>query len=169
VFLSAPAGTDVAVTGRDGEPFLRITQAGVEVNESSRTHVEDRQARGQVAGPPSPTPAFRLVAPGARSYTWLDARLRYPSDLPPEPALRADGPTRLEQWRVPVEVGGRPAALIGAISWVPEASAAEQVSGRGKGAGRSGLLLPLLGGGALVVLLGAVFALRSRRAAQDRR
>jgi hypothetical protein len=169
VFLSAPAGTDVAVTGRDGEPFLRITQAGVEVNESSRTHVEDRQARGQVAGPPSPTPAFRLVAPGARSYTWLDARLRYPSDLPPEPALRADGPTRLEQWRVPVEVGGRPAALIGAISWVPEASAAEQVSGRGKGAGRSGLLLPLLGGAALVVLLGAVFALRSRRAAQDRR
>jgi hypothetical protein len=92
VFLSAPAGTDVAVAGRDGEPFLRITERGVEVNERSRTHVEDRQARGRAAGPPSTTPAFRLVAPGTRSYTWLDARLRYPDDLPPEPALRATGP-----------------------------------------------------------------------------
>ena len=165
VFLSAPAGTDVAVAGRDGEPFLRITARGVEVNERSRTHVEDRQARGEVAGPPSTTPAFRLVAPGARSYTWLDARLRYPADLPPEPALRADGPTRLEQWQVPVQVAGQPAALTGAISWVPEASAAEQVSGRGEDEG-GGLLLPLLGGGALVALAGAAMALRRRRGAQ---
>jgi hypothetical protein len=164
LFLAAPAGTDVAVAGRDGEPFLRITDAGVEVNQRSRTHVEDRQARGEVAGPPSTTPAFRLVAPGTRSYTWLDARLRYPADLPPEPALRAAGPTRLEQWRVPVQVAGRPAALTGAISWVPEAAAAAQVSGTAD-EGRS-LLLPLLGGGALVVLLGAVVALRTRRRAQ---
>ncbi len=166
VFLAAPAGVDVAVAGRDGEPFLRITDAGVEVNERSRTHVEDRQARGQVAEPPSTTPAFRLVAPGARSYTWLDARLRYPDDLPPEPALRADGPTRVEQWRVPVQVDGRPAALTGAISWVPEASAAAQVSGRSAPEEGRSLLLPLLGGGALVVLAGAVLALRTRRGAQ---
>lgn len=168
VFLSAPAGVDVAVSGRDGEPFLRITAAGVEVNERSRTHVEDRQARGEAAGPPSTTPAFRLVAPGARSYTWLDARLRYPDDLPPEPALRADGPTRLEQWQVPVQVDGRAAALTGAISWVPEAAAAAQVSGRADVDEGQGRLLPLLGGGALLVLVTAVLAVRRRRDAQAR-
>jgi hypothetical protein len=166
VFLSAPEGTDVAVAGRDGEPFLQITAAGVAVNERSRTHVEDRQARGEAAGPPSTAPAFRLVAPGTRSYTWLDARLRYPDDLPPEAALSADGPTRLERWEVPVQVGGQPAALTGAISWVPEASAAEQVSGRAEPEGSRGLLLPVLGGGALLVLAGAVLALRRRRTAQ---
>lgn len=165
VYLSAPAGVDVAVAGRDGEPFLRITAAGVEVNQRSRTHVEDQQARGQAAGPPSTTPAFRLVAPGARSYTWLDARLRYPADLPPEPALRADGPTRLERWEVPVRVGGQALALSGAISWVPEASAAQQVSGRGGPEPERSLLLPLLGG-ALLVLAGAVLGLRRRRSAQ---
>ncbi len=168
VFLSAPDGTDVAVAGRDGEPFLRITDAGVLVNERSRTHVEDRQARGQEVGPPSTTPAFRLVAPGTRSYTWLDARLRYRADLPPEPALRADGPTRLERWEVPARVDGQLTALSGAISWVPETVAAAQVSGRTTPeAGRS-LLLPLLGGGALVVLVGVVLALRTRRRAQPR-
>jgi hypothetical protein len=166
VFLSAPAGTEVAVQGRDGEPFLRITDAGVEVNERSRTHVEDRQARGQVVGPPSTTPAFRLVAPGTRSYTWLDARLRYRSDLPPSDALAADGPTRLEQWRVPVQVDGRSMALTGAISWVPEAVAAERVSGRAAPEEGSGLLLPLLVGTAVLVLLGAVVAVRNRKGAQ---
>ena len=166
VFLSADAGTDVTVLGRDGEPFVRITDAGVEVNERSRTHVEDRQARGQVAGPPSTTPAFRLVGPGSRSYTWLDARLRYPRDLPPEKALRADGPTEVEAWRIPVQVTGRPLELTGAISWVPEASAAEQVSGRAAAAPERGLLLPLLGAGAVLVLMAAVLALRRRRRAQ---
>ena len=166
LFLSAPAGTDVVVAGRDGEPFLRITDAGVEVNQRSRTHVEDRQARGQPAGPPSTTPAFELVAPGTRSYTWLDARLRYPADLPPERALRADGPARLAQWRVPVQVEARPAVLTGAISWVPEAAAAEQVSGRAAGDEGGRLLLPLVAAGALVVLLSAAAVLRRRRGAQ---
>ena len=169
VFLTTPAGTDVAVAGRDGEPFLRITDAGVEVNERSRTHVEDRQARGQAVDAPSTTPAFRLVAPGARSYTWLDARLRYPADLPPDPALRADGPTRLERWEVPVRVDGQTLALTGAISWVPEASAAEQVSGRSAPSEQRSLLLPLLGGGALIALAGAVLVRRTRRGAQARR
>lgn len=169
LFLSVPAGADVAVAGRDGEPFLRITDRGVEVNERSRTHVEDRQARGQDAGPPATTPAFRLVAPGTRSYTWLDARLRYPADLPPEPALRASGPTLVERWEVPVRVDGQMLSLTGAITWVPEASAAQQVSGRRAPEEGRGLLVPLLGGGALLALTGAVLLLRRRRIAQGGR
>lgn len=127
VFLSAQV--PVTVLGRDGEPFLRFSAAGVEVNERSRTHVEDRQARGESAGPPSPTPVFRLVAPEATSYTWLDTRLRYPRDLPPEDVLRAGGPTVVETWQVPVQVAGRPAALTGSVTWVPEADAAARAGG----------------------------------------
>lgn len=163
IFLSVQPGRQVSVAGRDGEPFLRFTEAGVEVNVRSRTHVEDRTARGQAAGPPSTEPEFALLAPGARSWTWLDARLRYPDDLPPEPALSADGPTRLQTWEVPAEVDGRPAPLTGAVSWVPEASAAAQVGGAVEGAeGRDRLPYALA---ALVVgaLGGAVLLLRRRR------
>ena len=162
VFLSAQPGVRVSVEGRDGEPFLRITDAGVEVNVRSRTHVEDRAARGQQVEPPAPTPEFRLLAPGARSWTWLDTRLRYPADLPPQPALTADGPTRLQAWELPAEVDGRPAELTGAISWVPEASAAASVRGeQAEAEGRS--RLPYALGSAALVLVGAVLLLRRRR------
>lgn len=168
LFLSRTGNEPVTVLGRDGEPFLRLTDAGVEVNERSRTHVEDRQARGQAAGPPSPEPAFRLVAPGASSYTWLDARLRYPADLPPEEVLRADGPTVVHEWAVPVLVGGAPAALTGEVSWLPEADAARLVGGRSAGtATKAGPPLPLLLGlGAVLVLGASVLLLRRARPAQ---
>lgn len=162
VFLIAEPGRRVEVTGRDGEPFLRITDAGVEVNVRSRTHVEDRAARGQQVDPPATDPEFRLLAPGARSWTWLDARLRYPDDLPPQPALTADGPTRLRTWEVPAVVDGTATRLTGAVSWVPEASAAASVRGEPEEAeGRS--RLPYALGLAVLALGGAVLLLRRRR------
>jgi hypothetical protein len=167
LFLTAEPGTQVAVVGRDGEPFLRITAEGVEVNQSSRTHVEDRQARGEQVGPPSPVPSFRLVAPGARSYTWLDERLRYPADLPPEEVLRADGPTVVDRWEVPVEVGGRAAALTGDVTWVPEADAAARVGAAAAPSEQGASLLPYAVGGALLALAAAVLGLRARRSAQS--
>jgi hypothetical protein len=163
VFLSVPPGPDVLVQGRDGEPFLRITAAGVEVNTSSRTHVEDRQARGEQAGPPAPTPTFELVGPGTRSYTWLDVRLRYPQDLPPADVLRADRPSVVQEWQVPVSVAGAPAALTGDVTWVPEADAAQQVVGAAVPEAEAGSRLPYVAG-ALLALVAVVLLLRRKRA-----
>ena len=166
LFLSAPSGVPVTVLGRDGEPFLRMTDAGVEVNTHSRTHVEDRQARGELAGPPSPTPAFVLVAPGASSYTWLDARLRYPEDLPPPDVLRAGEPTVVQEWDVPVEIAGDPAALGGDVTWVPEPDAAARVGASVAEEPEPSLLPYVLGSAAAAVLVAAVLLLRRGRRAQ---
>ena len=168
VFLSAPPGVPVTVEGRDGEPFLRMTPAGVEVNTRSRTHVEDRQARGEIAGPPSPTPDFALVAPGASSYTWLDARLRYPEDLPPTDVLRADEPTVVKEWDVPVAVAGDPAVLTGDVTWVPEADAAARVGAPVADEPRGSVLPYVVGGAAALALALAVLLLRRARRAQPR-
>lgn len=168
LFLSAEPGTDVTVAGRDGEPFLRITADGVEVNRSSRTHVEDRAARGEVVRPPSPEPDFALVAPGARSYTWLDGRLRYPDDLPSGEVLLVGEPTVVDEWEVPVEVAGRPALLTGDVTWVPEADAAARVSGAEAAPAARPVLPYALGAGGLLVLVAAVLVLRRRRTAQPR-
>lgn len=161
VFLSNPDRRPLTVLGRDGEPFLRFTDRGVELNERSRTHVEDRQARGLPAGPSSPQPAFRLVAPGGTSYTWLDTRLRYPDDLPPPSVLSAAAPTVVTRWEVPVQ-GGSP--LTGTVSWVPERSAAALARTAGEPAAERASRLPLvLAVGAVALLTGAVVALRRRR------
>jgi hypothetical protein len=124
LFLSNPQRLPVTVLGRDGEPFVRFTERGVEVNVASRTHVEDRQARGVPVGPPEPTPRFELVEPGGTSYTWLDARLRYPQELPPPDVLMADRPTVVDDWQVPVLRDGQQGELTGEIRWVPQAAAA---------------------------------------------
>lgn len=162
VFLANPQLVPMTVLGRDGEPFLRFGAAGVEVNERSRTHVEDRQARGIPVEPPQPEPAFRLVDPGGSTYTWLDSRLRYPDDLPPEPALRAATPTVLQQWAVPVQLAAGAAELTGAVSWVPAADAARDspaVATEG-----AGLLLPVGLGLAVLTVVGAAVLVRRRRA-----
>jgi len=167
VFLANPQRLPLTVLGRDGEPFLRFSDAGVEVNERSRTYVEDRQARGIPVEPPQPEPSYRLVDPGGTTYSWLDTRLRYPDDLPPEPALRAVTPTVLQQWAVPVRLAGGSAELTGAVSWVPAAAAADAAVG-GPGApddavaaGDAGPLIPVgIGLAALTVLVAAVVVRR---------
>ena len=163
LFLTAPPGVDVAVQGEDGEPYLRITDAGVEVNQRSRTHVEDRQARGEVAGPPGPEPDFQLVAAGARTWTWLDGRLRPPSELPPDEVLRAGGPTVVREWSVPVQVDGTAAELTGEVTWVPEADAAARVRSAAAAPEGGRSLLPYVLGAVVVLGLGGA-ALAVRRA-----
>lgn len=115
VTVSAP----LTVLGRDGEPFLRSDGHRLAVNTASRTYVEDLQARGRPAGPPSSVARWQGL-PGA-SYTWLDARLAYPAATPPAPALRTSRPTEVATWRIPV-LGAPP--LTGVIRWVPDPAAA---------------------------------------------
>lgn len=159
LFLSNPQRRPLTVLGRDGEPFLRFGPAGVEVNTVSRTHVEDRQARGEAAGPPSPEPVFEVVDPTGTSYTWLDARLRYPDELPPDDVLAAAEPAVVERWEVPVQ--GAP-ALTGQVRWEPEAASAAAREQQEAGVSH---LPAVLGVGALLTLGGAVVALRRRRQA----
>lgn len=165
LFVSDPGAVPLTVMGRDGEPFLRFGSQGVEVNVHSRTHVEDRQARGDgTAGPVSTVPRFALVAPGASSHTWLDGRLRYPADLPSDAVARASAPTVVRRWRVPVSLAGRPAALTGRLSWIPQNAAAAAVRSRGVAPPPDRPLLPLaLAGAGGLVVVAAVIVLRLRR------
>jgi len=94
VRLTAGTARSVAVLGYLGEPFIRITGAGVAVNDASPT------ARGA-----------RLVKHG-RSVVWHDARVR---GLPPGVARR--------RWTIPLVVDGRRVRLQGDL-WRVNAPAA---------------------------------------------
>ena len=152
LFLTNTENRTFTVLGVDGEPFARFGPRGLEVNEASRTRVEDQVARGASPGLPSSTPRFALL--GGTGLSWLDSRLRWSSASPPEEALRSDEPTVLGRWEVPVEVDGRRTALTGEIRWVPSGAALVERPGRSP--------LPLALGGLAVAgaLAGAVLLVR---------
>ncbi|MEO6206176.1 MAG: hypothetical protein ABIO67_12475 [Mycobacteriales bacterium] len=161
LLLRVTTAESVIVRGRDGEAFLRIAGRGVEVNVASRTYVEDRQARGEFAGPPGIDARWRVV--GGTSYSWLDARLRYEQDAP-DSDVRSSGQVRaLRRWSVPVEVNGANKQIGGTISWVP-------VTDTGSGALRdrdSGMNVPgtalKSGVGLLALLMGSMVVIAVRR------
>ncbi|HVA61769.1 MAG TPA: hypothetical protein VNG13_14720 [Mycobacteriales bacterium] len=153
VFLGDPAGTPVIVIGIDGAPFLRLGPTGVEVNTASRSWAIDQQARGN--SPPRTTPGqqWRRLSV-ARTVDWLDPRLSYPAEAPPDPNRAAT----VRTWRIPLIVDGARTALIGAIQWRPAVAAAP---GSGSAGGGVPLLWPAVGAAAAVTA--AVTAIRRRR------
>jgi hypothetical protein len=158
LFLTNTTRRSFTILGRDGEPFARFGPRGLEVNEASRTRVEDQQARGATTATPSTTPQFALL--GGASLSWLDPRLRYPSEAPPEDALRRDEPTTVGRWEVPVEVEGRRTALRGEIRWIPSGASTARPEEQ-----RVGLLVV---GGLLAAGVLAAGVLLVRRAARAR-
>jgi hypothetical protein len=159
--VEPPPGRTLLVRGADGEPYARLGPQGLEVNSASRTHVEDRAARGELVDPPAPGPRWTPPDPSVTAHTWLDARLRYPEDLPPDDVLRRGEPVVLQRWSVPVEVDGAPAALTGEVRWVPDPAgqaAAGATGADGAGAPAAAWLLAA----AVGALVGAVVLLRRR-------
>ncbi len=159
--VSAGAGHTAVISGAQGEPFARLGPTGAEINERSPTWAADAQGRGVPvrATDPRAAPMWRRIA-GTPSITWVDPRLRWADQLPPDSALASDVPVVLRRWSVPVTVDGRPAALAGTISWQPDparhgeaAAAARRAGGAAAAAtGSSSSHRTLLFAGAIAAL-----------------
>ncbi|MCU1601183.1 MAG: hypothetical protein JWO22_1892 [Frankiales bacterium] len=112
--LFVRSSRDLTVTGRDGKPFLRHESDVWRVEPASPSWLDNERAKGRAV--PTGTPRTTQVARGP-SYSWLDSRLRYPHDLPPEQDLGSR--TVVQRWRVPVTVGGATGAIEGTVTWEP--------------------------------------------------
>lgn len=157
LFVRVPAGRTLVVTGQDGQPFLRFTAAGVQANVASSTWAQDQRARGRA---PAAGPASGWLTVGAAAtYSWLDPRLAYPSDLPPRAVLARQTPSVVRDWVVPVVLDGAPEVIGGTVTWVPRAVALRELvgpvpTGPGPAAGRPLLTGVALSGAGLLLLLG---------------
>ncbi len=117
---SAAKGT-VTVRGRAGEPFARIGPAGVDVNLRSPTYADDQRARGEltrVAVDAHAAPAWHQVAT-TPSHAWLDSRVGYAPEQPPEAVVARNQTARLSNWSIPIESGTRRVKIRGTTDWVP--------------------------------------------------
>lgn len=124
--VSAPEGTELAVPGYDGEPYIRIAADGtVEVNQRSpaRWLNDARYGSAEVDVPPqADADAPPAWEPAARSgtYAWHDHRIHFMSPQLPsqvDPDLREV--QRVWEWEVPIEIDGQDAVIAGTLDWVP--------------------------------------------------
>lgn len=124
--VSVPSGTELAVPGYDGEPYIRIAGDGVvEVNQRSpaRWLNEARYGSAEVEVPPQADadapPDWETVA-WEGTYAWHDHRIHFMSpELPSQvdPGLREV--QRVWEWEVPITVDGQDAVIAGTLDWVP--------------------------------------------------
>jgi hypothetical protein len=162
VFIDNPGTVPVVVTGRSGEPFLRIGPAGTEANLHSPSWVDNLKGHGDtptVEADAAAPPQWQLIHAEPRML-WLETRGFYTKEIPPAAILTRTEPTVLLRWSVPLTRGAATATLSGTTSYVPDAPAAT-APGAGAGDGPFpwvGLLLwivllALAGGGVTLWLL----------------
>jgi hypothetical protein len=107
--LRVPAASTVVVLGFAGEPFLRFTPAGVDVNDRSPSAIATKLApRGSVpALDPEATPSWSHASDEHR-FAWHDHRL---GPLPGR--AYADGD--VAGWTIPIVVDGHREAISGRL------------------------------------------------------
>ncbi len=113
----------VLVPGYGGEPYIRITSTGVvAVNMNSPSHYlnQDRYGAVKIPGAASDDaqPRWERVS-GTGRYAWHDHRIHWMSrSLPPQVGDREQA-TKIQDWTVPLLVGGRRVAVQGELYWRP--------------------------------------------------
>jgi hypothetical protein len=151
VQLQVPSGRPVTVGGLDGLPFLRLDDAGVAANPAS-AHFRDNPQFADL--PTGPDGWVRVAA--ASPMIWLDSRLRYPADRPPDTVATGHQVVELQRWTIPLTVDGEPRILTGSIEWIPSTA----VPGTAPTSGIPWITVGL--GIAAAALLATLIALRRR-------
>jgi hypothetical protein len=123
VQLTVEPGTEVVVTGYQGEPFLRVRADGtVEQNDRSPSVYlsVDRMGGSEIPAhaDASLPPRWRPVDDGGR-YAWHDHRAHWMS---PDPPPDAEPGARIQDGVIPLEVDGAEVAVTVATDWLPAPS-----------------------------------------------
>lgn len=108
---------EIVVVGREGEPLLRLTEAGFEVNRASpswndHARLDPNNPVGDVVESADGEPVWEMQLEGAPTATWLDTRLASPDVVP---ASRSE--TEIVD-AVPILVDGEQFDVAATTRWV---------------------------------------------------
>ncbi|MGI8430292.1 MAG: hypothetical protein ACR2OB_13565 [Solirubrobacteraceae bacterium] len=118
LWLAVRSGETVVVLGYSGEPYLRFSRSGVQVNVRSAIYYLNLVP----AQPPPPnltsnaTPQWQRAST-AHEYLWPDGRLGALAAT-----ARAPDAAYLGRWKIPVRVDGRLTSISGGLSYAPDPS-----------------------------------------------
>jgi hypothetical protein len=126
VELTNDGSREVVVLGYDSEPYLRVGPNGVFENRRSPATYLNRSTTITSAPPKSAdakaTPVWRRVSTGT-SVRWHDHRAHFMGgDDPPEVARHPDERRVVDNWEIPMRVGGEDVTARGQLIYVPPPS-----------------------------------------------
>jgi hypothetical protein len=121
--LRNDTGEDVLVRGYSDEPYARIAADGtVEVNQNSPAAYLNEERDGTTPVPDSAdsdaAPDWKTLDTTGR-FAWHDHRIHYMGEGLPPQVKDPDVPVTVFDWKVPLEVGGKPVEVAGTLRWVP--------------------------------------------------
>jgi hypothetical protein len=154
LLLKNDSGTEVMVLDYKQQPYIRAGADGtVSVNTNSEAYYlnEDRYGEESVPKGLGSTPAWKVVSRNGR-YDWHDHRMHWMGSNDPPNLKDKSVRTLVDDWTVPIQVGGAAGTVSGTLTWVPKPSEPLPV----------GAIFAFAG--LLILLFIAVFILRRRRA-----
>jgi MYXO-CTERM domain-containing protein len=151
------SGKTITISGYQGEPFVKMAANGVvSVNLHSPAYYLDQTRLGTnvpASANPKSKPLYTIVSKTGR-YQFHDHRTHWMLPTTPPQVKDKSKRTVVDNWKVPVQIGGQAGAISGTLFW-------RGSTGGPPAAAFIGLaLIALLG-------LGAVVVVRRRRAAAD--
>jgi hypothetical protein len=119
-------GEPLVIEGAQGEPMIRISRRGIEVNDRSASAHLSAERYGRVPIPgtvaPSARPAWRLIdSPGPIS--WYEHRAQWMEAERPEVVGDGTRSTTVFHWTVPARLAGRRVAIRGNLDWIADRGA----------------------------------------------
>lgn len=148
---------DVTVLDYRNAPYIHAEPDGtIAVNTNSAAYYLNISRNGDAPVPPNlpSTPKWKVVARNGR-YDWHDHRIHWMGTQNP-PQLKSTGErTLIDDWKVPIEVGGRHGDISGTLTWV----------GKPKSSLPASAIVAFVA--LLLVLALGVVAIRRRRALAD--
>jgi len=119
------SGEDVLVRGyeADPEPYAMVRADGrVQVNTNSKAHYLNAERDGRVTVPagvdPTAAPKWKTIG-GAGPFEWHDHRMHWMGTERPPAVTDPEVRTKVFDYAVPIEVGGRSGAIAGRLLWTP--------------------------------------------------
>ena len=123
LLLQSDGGREVIIEGYSEEPYARIEPDGtVSVNTDSEAYYINEERDGQVPVPDSADskgePSWKEVSKTGR-FEWHDHRMHWMSKGDPEQVKDKSVRTKVFDWKVPVQVDGKPQSISGTLFWTP--------------------------------------------------
>ncbi|MEI6447505.1 MAG: hypothetical protein WCO96_06460 [Actinomycetes bacterium] len=119
--LTNRSGRELVVEGYEGEPFARILADGtVQLNLNSPSYWLNKDVMGNAPVPPSASadarPRWRMQDRTA-TLDWHDHRVHWMSTAVPRQVRDRANRTKIQDWTVPMTVGGKPTTVKGTLWW----------------------------------------------------
>jgi hypothetical protein len=123
LLLQNTSGKDVVVEGYSEEPYARIDADGtVLVNTNSEAYYLNQERDGKVDVPPgidSKTPPRWKVVSKTGRFEWHDHRMHWMGEGRPPQVEDESERTKIFDYDIPLEIGGRTGAIAGTLLWTP--------------------------------------------------